>query len=210
MKGGVFMIFNKTFLDKAISNNSFITDILRLNPTDEQYITNCCYLSQQMIEYALKYILSYLDIDYKRTHNIKKLISTIESKYSFFLSELKDWADIITDWESSFRYNFNFKGTIIQVQEVQDIFIKLLQEIKSNFHQINSDDFNKCYQLYKENLILDRNTIVLMMEDIYLDNNLNTCISDNIYSTLYPYIVSYFEDRHKHGNFDQIIDPYNF
>lgn len=138
-------------MSKAISNNNVVTTILKSNSTNENFLNICCYHMQQTIELSLKYSLEILGINYIKTHDIRKLLNLIETRFPVFLNSLIDRADDITAWESKSRYILSFTTTQKDILEVQDIFFNLLSEIKYNFGYIlyNNEVYTYCLNKIK-------------------------------------------------------------
>lgn len=180
-----------TLLDKAIAYNKNATMLLTHRMDDECFLSLCCFNMQQAHEMLLKYLLEYFNIDYKRTHDIDYLISTLETQVPVFCTELKDIADTLTDWESKSRYASNFLGTVREVERSQHVFSLMLNELEFNHLCINTEDYNYCYQYIKSQGYKYQSDIIKCSEDI-VANHLIRPFNQNAYSLIRSKLPEYF------------------
>lgn len=109
-----------------------------LKTGDDLYLNNACFACQQALEYLLKGILQYFDIDFcqsgKDGHNIKNLLNLIldntpinfESK-----DKLLKLSDTISKWETQGRYTLGIKIKMDTLRNIKNIY----KEIEDNFSE---------------------------------------------------------------------------
>lgn len=91
---------------------------------DDAYLDVACFEAQQAIEFLMKAILLENGIPYDKSHDIRYLLSLIESvNFKFDKQESLDLlSDTITDWEEGSRYGRGVRTTVQTVQRVHNIY----------------------------------------------------------------------------------------
>lgn len=91
---------------------------------DDAYLDVACFETQQAIEFLMKAILLENGIPYDKSHDIRYLLSLIESvNFKFDKQESLDLlSDTITDWEEGSRYGRGVRTTVQTVQRVHNIY----------------------------------------------------------------------------------------
>ena len=90
-----------------------------------------CFHSQQTAEKYLKGYLVWLDIEFRKTHEIGELIQQC-SQSDPEISEFIEKADILTDYAVEIRYPDHFwEPTAKDAREAYDIAVKVKDYIKN-------------------------------------------------------------------------------
>ena len=76
-----------------------------------------CFHSQQAVEKYLKAYLIFLEISFRKTHEIGELITMCEAKDTE-ISTLKEEADILTDYAVEIRYPDDFYEPTLEESEL--------------------------------------------------------------------------------------------
>lgn len=99
-----------TYYEKALANLKLAKIITYKYPEDEELITIAGYHIQQALELAIKHVLSLNGVPNQKTHDIDQLIVYAESnEIELYLpNELRERADIISQWETKTRYVMGF------------------------------------------------------------------------------------------------------
>jgi HEPN domain-containing protein len=96
-------------------------------PEDDAYLDVACFETQQAVEFLIKAILLENGIPYSNSHDIRYLLSLLESiSFEFDKKEALDLlSDTITDWEEGSRYGKGVRTTVQTVQRVHNIYKSL-------------------------------------------------------------------------------------
>lgn len=91
---------------------------------DDAYLDVACFEAQQAIEFLIKAILLENGVEYTKSHDIRYLLSMLESiNFTFEKIDALDLlSDTITDWEEGSRYGKGVRTTIQTVQRVHNIY----------------------------------------------------------------------------------------
>ena len=88
-----------------------------------------CFHSQQAVEKYLKGYLIFLDIPFRKTHELGELVTTIENKDKE-ISKLKLEVDQLTGYAVEIRYPDDFiELSVIDANEAKNIAFKLKEYI---------------------------------------------------------------------------------
>jgi HEPN domain-containing protein len=94
---------------------------------DDAYLDVACFETQQAVEFLIKAILLENGIPYSNSHDIRYLLTLLESiPFEFDKKESLDLlSDTITDWEEGSRYGKGVRTTVQTVQRVHNIYKSL-------------------------------------------------------------------------------------
>lgn len=107
---------------------------------DDAYLDVACFEAQQAIEFLMKAILLENGIPYDKSHDIRYLLSLIESvNFKFDKQESLDLlSDTITDWEEGSRYGRGVRTTVQTVQRVHNIYKSMNEAFLATQEKNNS------------------------------------------------------------------------
>lgn len=101
---------------------------------DDTYLDSCCYVLQQSVEMALKYLVEMAGERYAENHDLRANLNILaRADYSFpFEKEIRSKAKLLYEWESESRYRESFVAAVQDVQEVFELargMIRYLDEL---------------------------------------------------------------------------------
>ena len=100
------------------------------NPQNDDMITaQAAYHIQQGIEKALKYQTEISGYPYRKIHHLAGLIGDVEKTGFVVSDELKSMAYLISDWESSSRYNDDFSVSVTDLNRALQLYEELESQI---------------------------------------------------------------------------------
>jgi len=104
--------------------------------SEEPVFESICFHSQQAAEKYLKAYLIYLEIPFKKTHEIGELITLCEVKDKEILN-LKEESDALTDYAVEIRYPDDFyEPSIEESEEASRLSIKIRDYIRNKITNI--------------------------------------------------------------------------
>ena len=104
-------------------------DLLYLND-DDAYLDDCCYNTQQSIEFVLKYLVELTGVSYVMSHDIRAQLNKLSKDIPYF-DKLWLMAPTINSWEDNSRYKDNFVALRQDVDEAIAIAEALISYAES-------------------------------------------------------------------------------
>lgn len=117
---------------------------------EDEQLNKACFDYHQSLEFALKYMLSCIGVEYGKTHDIGYLIRLIvECNYDGdkkdeinrvidTIRELTVYADTITNWENKTRYITDFVVSSDLIDQIIPKIRKAIEEIGNIEFESNS------------------------------------------------------------------------
>ena len=109
---------------------------------DEAYLDAACFEAQQAIEFLMKAILLENGVVYNKSHDIRYLLSLLDSvDFQFEKHDsLELLSDTITDWEEGSRYGKGVRTSIQTVKRVHNIYNSMNQAFLASQAANNTEE----------------------------------------------------------------------
>ncbi|MCQ2551778.1 MAG: HEPN domain-containing protein [Clostridia bacterium] len=95
---------------------------------DDAYIDTCCNDLQQTIEFVLKYCVEMTGQHYVENHDVRAQMNLLKEAGVQLpcFDELRRFAPMLLEWETSTRYNDDFIALIEDINDIREIADSLI------------------------------------------------------------------------------------
>lgn len=134
----------ETYLDRAKSNLKAAKYNIKSKSDDEFFLNLSGYLTQQSLEFALKYVLQMYGIEYQRTHNINMLLKQLPNELAYLAEPYEFIGDTLTNWEANSRYVMNYfleRKKIVKVISIVECTITQIVNLRLDNQVKQTEEF---------------------------------------------------------------------